>query len=877
MARVLVVEDSHAQAVALKQILQADGCVVDIALDGQEGLAKVSGGNFDLVLSDILMPGLSGYELCQRIKSDPRTTHIPVLLLTTLRDAADILRGLQCGADNFIMKPYDEEYLRGRIRAMLAGPVEQPAADATEPVETFLGGERFTIRSSKQQVLNYLLSTYEDFVRAKEREHHSRLAEGTLRESLRSLEATLDALWAHIAILDEHGTIIAVNSTWRDFTVPSPLLGMKFGVGTNYLQVCDAATREGLDLAAQLSAGIRAVMSDRRKNFSVEHRASARDHEHWFIIRVTRFTIDGHTRTVIAYTDITERKRAEAALQESQRALSTLMSNLPGMAYRCHIDEQWTMRFVSEGCIALTGYRPADLVNNNTVSYTKLVHPDDRDWVGYARRAAVRKNVPFRFVYRLTTAGGREKWVWEQGRGVAGARGQAIALEGIITDITQRRQAEAAIAEEAQISAALARVGREMISCVDAAVLLDRLCELNTEVLGCDFTRTWLYQAEEDTFGLVSAHGDTLEQSESARLVKIPRPALQSHLRILDHEDVYQDLDPQAAKGPLAAVATQVGTTAALYVALRRGEEITGFLTSGYRGRIEPFTTTQVRIARGLASLASMALETARLVEELDHANRFKSDFLAAMSHELRTPLNVIIGYNSLLLEEAFGPLSPGQVDTAQRIEKNARELLELVSATLDLTRFDSKRVPVNVEEIDVQALMEDVARETGPLLKKPGVQVRWEVGPDLPHLYTDSLKVRMVLKNLIGNAIKFTEKGSVEVIASALDDGVQFTVADTGIGISPTASRVIFEPFQQAHMSISQRYGGAGLGLYLVRRITDMLQGSITVDSETGVGSTFRVWFPSRIDPAGGQARPAPVQHPTADPKSKTPADAQH
>jgi signal transduction histidine kinase len=458
---------------------------------------------------------------------------------------------------------------------------------------------------------------------------------------------------------------------------------------------------------------------------------------------------------------------------------------------------------------------------------------------------------------------------------VAGARGQAIALEGIITDITQRRQAEAAMAEEAQISAALARVGREMISSVDAPVLLDRLCELNTEVLGCDFTRTWLYQAEEDTFGLVSAYGDTPEQSESARLVNISRPSLQAHITTLDQEDVYQDLQPQSGEGPLARIATQVGTTATLYVALRRGEEISGFLTSGYRGRTEPFTTTQMRIARGLASLASMALETARLVEQLDHANRFKSDFLAAMSHELRTPLNVIIGYNSLLLDEAFGPLSPGQVDTSQRIEKNARELLELVSATLDLTRFDFKRVPVNVEEIDVRTLMEDVAHETGPLLKKPGVEVRWKVDPDLPLLYTDSLKVRMVLKNLLGNAIKFTEKGSVDVIAAVVDDGVQFTVADTGIGISPSASKVIFEPFQQAHMSISQRYGGAGLGLYLVRRITDILHGWIKVESETGVGSTFRVWLPCRIDPAAAPARTTPFRHAEPDLKGKTTTDA--
>lgn len=845
MARLLVIEDSHAQAVALKQALQANGYSVEVALDGNDGLSKIDAGQFDLILSDILMPGLSGYDLCRRVKTDPRTRHIPVILLTTLRDATDILRGLECGADNFVMKPYDDEYLLGRIRSILSTRTTRTSEEKAEPLDITFGGERFAIRASKQQVLNYLLSTYEDFVRAKEREHQSRLVEATLRESLRFLESTLDALWAYIAILDENGAVIAANSAWRAFTVPNPLFGTKFTVGTNYLQFCDDAAREGIEVAAQVAAALRTVMSNRRPEFRLECACWMQGQERCFVARITRFTSDANARIVLGYTDITERKRVEMALRESQRALATLMSNLPGMAYRCHIDDRWTMRFVSEGCHALTGYRPTDLVNNNTASYAALVHPEDRDRVQYARRAAARQNVPFRLVYRIVTAGGREKWVWEQGRGVTGADGRLTAIEGIVTDISQRKQAEAAMLEEAQISAALARVGRELISSVNPAELLGRLCELAAEVLDCDFAQTWLYQDEEDSFSPLGASGEPPEQWESIRLVKVFRAALDAHLRRLEQEDVYQDLAPQEGDGPLARLAARCGVTAYLFVALRQGTAVTGFLSAGRRGRDEAFTTTQMRIAQGLANLASMALRTARLVEQLEHANRFKSDFLAAMSHELRTPLNVIIGYDTLLLEEAFGPLTPGQIDTIQRIEKNARELLELVSATLDLTRFDSRRVPPNWEIIDVATLMEEVARESGSLMRKPGVEVRWQVAPGLPKLESDSLKVRMVLKNLVGNAIKFTDSGSVEVRAAAVDNGIQFTVTDTGIGIPPSARKLIFEPFQQAHTSISQRYGGAGLGLYIVRRIVELLRGQVGVESEVGVGSRFTVWLP--------------------------------
>jgi len=847
MATVLVVEDSHAQAVALKQTLQADGHKVEIASGGREGIKMALSKPFDLILSDILMPDLDGYHVCRRIKSEPQTKHVPVILLTTLRDVTDVLRGLECGADNFITKPYDEDYLCGRVREILSASNNGQGEDDTEPVETVFGGQSFTISSSKQRILEYLLTTNTDFIRAKEREHESRLAEGTLRESLRFLQSTLDALSARIAILDEYGVIAAVNWVWRASVASSDLLGTKFDVGTNYLEVCDEASRNKIQGAAQIAAGIRSVMAERRKEFRIEYRVANPNEERWFVVRVTRFMADVRARVVVAYTELTDRKRAEAALQQNQRTLSTLMRNLPGMAYRCNVEEPWTMRFVSEGCVELTGYQPADLLHNSTVPYSKLIHPDDHDWVRYARHAAIRQGIPFRFVYRIWTAGGREKWVWEQGRGVVDNSGKMVGLEGIVTDITQRKLAETAMVEEGHISAALARVGEEMISAVNKPVLLDRLCELSTEALSCDFTHTWLHQQEDDTFALVSGYGDTPEQWESGRLVRIPRSSLTEHLNILKRDEVFQDLAPQSGHGPLARFASEFGTTSCLCVALRRGEEITGFLASGYRGRTEPFDSIQERTIRGLAHLASMALETARLVEQLEHANRFKSDFLAAMSHELRTPLNVIIGYNSLLIEEAFGALNPGQLDTSQRIDKNARELLELVSATLDLTRFDARRVPITALELDVHDLVDEVSRETGPLLQKPGVEVHWKIGGDLPVLYSDPLKVRMVLKNLIGNAIKFTEEGSIEVTVEPREGGVQFTISDTGIGISPIDLSLIFEPFQQAHGAISQRYGGAGLGLYLVRRIVDMLQGWIKVESDFGVGSTFRVWLPEK------------------------------
>jgi len=143
--------------------------------------------------------------------------------------------------------------------------------------------------------------------------------------------------------------------------------------------------------------------------------------------------------------DITERKRAEAALQESQRTLSTLMSNLPGMVYRCRNDQDWTMEFVSEGCQGLTGYPPEDLMENRRVAYAQLIHPADRQMVWETVQAALEKKHPFQLTYRIATASGEEKWVWEQGRPIFAPTGGLLFLEGFITDITRQKNVEDAL------------------------------------------------------------------------------------------------------------------------------------------------------------------------------------------------------------------------------------------------------------------------------------------------------------------------------------------------------------------------------------------------------------------------------------------------
>jgi signal transduction histidine kinase len=239
-----------------------------------------------------------------------------------------------------------------------------------------------------------------------------------------------------------------------------------------------------------------------------------------------------------------------------------------------------------------------------------------------------------------------------------------------------------------------------------------------------------------------------------------------------------------------------------------------------------------------------MALEHSRLVEELRRANRLKSDFLATMSHELRTPLNVIMGYNDLLLGEDFGPLGPEQAETLQRSQKSAEDLLSLINATLDVGRLEARQFPLDLEQVDLQALLEDtIVKETSRHEKSAVVL---DVPPELPPLETDRAKLKIVIRNLLANALKFTPpEGRITVSIQDRAGEVEITVADTGIGIAPDVLPIIFEPFTQGENPMTRRFGGVGLGLYIVRRIIDLLGGTVTVESEVGRGSTFRVRLP--------------------------------
>jgi signal transduction histidine kinase len=219
------------------------------------------------------------------------------------------------------------------------------------------------------------------------------------------------------------------------------------------------------------------------------------------------------------------------------------------------------------------------------------------------------------------------------------------------------------------------------------------------------------------------------------------------------------------------------------------------------------------------------------------------------MSHELRTPLNVIMGYNDLLLEGAFGDLGEEIHGVLARTQRSARELLALITATLDLSRLESGDSPLRIEHVAVRDVFEQLRAETGTA-ERPDVSLEWQL-PDGVTLETDRGKLAMVLRNLIDNALKFTQAGRVTVAAELANDAVVFSVTDSGIGIGENDLPVIFELFRQVEPAHTRRHGGVGLGLYVVKRLVTQLRGVIDVKSVFGEGSRFVVRIPVQLGSA--------------------------
>lgn len=382
--------------------------------------------------------------------------------------------------------------------------------------------------------------------------------------------------------------------------------------------------------------------------------------------------------------------------------------------------------------------------------------------------------------------------------------------------------------EAIAVNATLLAAGQTLVPIEAPDRILEETVRAAVGAVGCDWGAVFTWDGEAERHRLAASHG--LEPAEQERLHALPPSPTAA-----------ADRPGDAAH---TALTSSWGASALIVATLSASDTHAPLLACGWRQTAHPLPRRCHRLAQGFADAGALALDGARVVDDLRRTNRLKSEFVSTISHEMRTPLNVILGN----IEMGRDPDLPDDERSAclERADAAGRQLLLLIEDALDVGRLGAGTDDPELEAIELPALWGVLRAQCAALPHPPRVRLLWDdaVAPGL--VATDPRKLGVIVRNLVQNALKFTVDGEVRVDVQRAGNDMILRVADTGIGIAPEQHATAFELFRQGDGSDARRYGGIGLGLYIVRRFVDQLGGRITLESTPGRGTTFTVQLPA-------------------------------
>lgn len=391
---------------------------------------------------------------------------------------------------------------------------------------------------------------------------------------------------------------------------------------------------------------------------------------------------------------------------------------------------------------------------------------------------------------------------------------------------------------DADESESLRRLARQMAAETDTGTLLEILCAAASQQ--CAGNGAAVLKA-------VANEGELVAASGPLALARGRRFALPGSLarEVLRARDVVSVADFSGTTRPLSRVAPEVVIGPMLLAPLIAHDVILGVLTVTRDAGAPPFSKREAHRLRAISDYAALALWKADLLDQAQAADRAKSRFLATVSHELRTPLTALAGYEELLADQVIGPLSDNQLDVLERMRSVTQHLASVIEEVLAFSSLDEGRETIRPTDFLAADLVHSAAAVIEPKARQKHLGFSVTV-PDTPiRLTSDVDKLRQILVTLAGNAVKFTETGTIDIELEQRGGDVRFAVRDTGIGIARRDLDRLFKPFAQLDTSLTRRHGGTGLGLYISSALAELLGGRIEVESTLGKGSVFTLVLP--------------------------------
>lgn len=621
------------------------------------------------------------------------------------------------------------------------------------------------------------------------------------RQALEDEKTYFESLFMHVpfavAIINEQERIVDCNDIFTQ------LFGYNktevIESGSIQLIIPDQLKQEGYWLRSKVLSGE-----------NVQHE-TIRRHKNGELIQVgiTSKRIiksDGSMLILGIYQDIRQRKTAEKELKERERELQSMISFLPGMVYRCLLDDDYTMLFVSQGSVRVTGYPPLDFVSG-TVSFEKLIVPEARQHIRQSWADALQHRKVFDEIYQITDSEGKLRWVWERGRPILDENGKVQFLEGYIDDITNQHILKEEFRRESDLLQSLMDNIPDTIYFKDLECRFVRINHAQAKMLGLNDPKEAIGKQDADFFDL--QHSEIAKQDELH--------LMQTGIAVENKEERIK-----TALGWRWFTATKVPLRDS-------GGRIVGL----------------AGVSRDITAFKEMENTFRESESELKRINAEKDKLFSVIAHDLRSPFNSFLLIAEMFVEEEYGLSEAEKNDLARTLYKTAYNVSDLLENLLEWSRLQRNMAQAHLKKLHVNSVIEQNLEHFSVSLSNKELELIKDFSQNDLALADENM-LGSVLRNLISNAIKFTARGGTITIRTfELENGnTAIEISDTGIGIPESLMQKLFTVETKGRKGTEEE-PSSGLGLILVKEFIDKMNGKLSVSSLVGKGTSFMIELP--------------------------------